>query len=101
MSLEKVYSLINSEVDKMTGTTEDYYKEKLRNGIQNIYERHKDKFKSKNDVNFLTKMTDEAIEDTYSQIPPVVLKIYLMDNKKTIKIYTEVFDIIEKISNLN
>ena len=101
MSLEKVYSLINSEVDKMTGTTEDYYKEKLRNGIQNIYERHKDKFKIKNDVNFLTKMTDEAIEDTYSQIPPVVLKIYLMDNKKTIKIYTEVFDIIEKISNIN
>ncbi len=96
----KIYTLIQTEVDKMTGTTETYYKEKIRNGIQETYENHKDELKVPIDVKILAKLTDEVIEIAHNQIPKVALRIYMMDHKKTIKIYTEVYDILEKVCKL-
>jgi len=96
----KVDTLIQTEVDKMTGTTETYYKEKLRNGLQDICKDHFGELQTGPDVKILTKLTNEAIEIAHSQIPKVALKIYMMDHKKTIKIYTEVYDILEKVSKL-
>ena len=100
MNRDKIYTLIQTEVDKMTGTTETYYKEKIRNGIQETYENHKDELKVPIDVKTLAKLTDEAIEIAHNQIPKVALRMYMMDHKKTIKIYTEVYDILEKVCKL-
>ena len=96
----KVDTLIQTEVDKMTGTTESYYKEKLRNGLQDICKDHFGELQTGLDVKTLTKLTNEAIEIAHKQIPQVVLRMYMMDHKKTIKIYTEVYDILEKVSKL-
>jgi hypothetical protein len=96
----KVDTLIQTEVDKMIGTTESYYKEKLRNGLQDICKDHFDELHTGPDVKILTKLTNEAIEIAHKQIPQIVLRIYMMDTMKTIQIYTEVYDILEKVSKL-
>ena len=96
----KINTLIHTEVDKMTGTTDSYYKEKLRNGLQDACEKHIDELKTGLDVKILSKLTNEAIEFAHKQIPQVALRIYMMDTMKTIKIYTEVYDILEKVSKL-
>ncbi len=97
-SMEKIFALISSDIDAMKGTDDVYYKEKLRNGIQDAYQSHKDEFQ--NDVKFLSQVTEEAIKNAHSQLPAIAVKIFTMDRKKTMKIYTEIFDIFEKISKL-
>jgi hypothetical protein len=97
-SMEKILALISSEIDAMKGTDDVYYKEKLRNGIQDTYQSHKDEFQ--NEVKFLSQMTEEAVKNAHSQLPAMVVKMYTMDHRKSMKIYTEIFDIFEKISKL-
>ena len=96
----KIYTFIQTEVDKMTGTTDTYYKEKIRNGIQDTCKKHIDELKVGIDVKTLAKLKDEAILIAHNQIPKVALGMYMIDHKKTIKIYTEVYDILEKVCKL-
>ncbi len=35
-----------------------------------------------------------------SQLPAIAVKIFTIDHRKSMKIYTEIFDIFEKISKL-
>ncbi len=74
-SMEKIFALISSDIDAMKGTDDVYYKEKLRNGIQDAYQSHKDEFQ--NDVKFLSQVTEEAIKNAHS----VTLNLIILDNQ--------------------
>jgi hypothetical protein len=100
MARDNIYTLIEKAVSEMTGTSETYYKEKLRNGLQATYEKHTDELKAGPDSKALAKLTDEAIQIAHEQIPQMALRMYTMNPIKTITVYTEVYDILEKMSKL-
>ena len=100
MARDNIYTLIQTEVDKMTGTTDAYYREKIGNGLKSTYEKHNVELKAVLDTKALAKLTNEAIQNAHEQIPSIALRMYTMNPINTITVYTEVYDILEKMSKL-
>ena len=93
-------TLIETAVSNMTGTSESYYKEKICKGLKATFEKHTEELKAGPDSKALAKLTDEAIQNAHEQIPQMALRMYTMNPMKTITVYTEVYDILEKVSKL-
>jgi hypothetical protein len=100
MAHHNITTLIDIAVSNMTGASEIYYREKIRDGLQTTCKMHIDELKAGLDTKALAKLTNEAIQTAHEQISPLALRMYTWDPVKMISVYTEVYDILEKISKL-
>jgi hypothetical protein len=100
MAHHNITTLIETAVSNMTGTSETYYREKIRDGLQTTCEIHIHELNAGLDSKALATLTGEAIQIAHEQISPLALRMYTWDPMKMNTVYTEVYDILEKVSKL-